>query len=111
MRVGRFLSQVSSFHELRSCAMAPSLLLLMSCGGSLMSCGGSRPPQVSERPVGAIIKICPPLGLPQVPIPEKNPVTAEAVALGRRLFYEAKLSADSSLSCATCHNPGKGFAD
>src|SRR5262249_18774288 len=62
-------------------------------------------------PIGAPIKIDSPLGLPPVPIPEANPETAEAVALGRRLFYEKKLSADSTLSCASCHDPLKGFSD
>ncbi len=33
------------------------------------------------------------------------------VALGRRLFEEKALSRDSSLSCATCHNPASGFAE
>jgi cytochrome c peroxidase len=49
--------------------------------------------------------------LPPVPIPADNPVTVETVALGRRLFYEKKLSGDNSLSCSSCHNPLLGFTD
>jgi cytochrome c peroxidase len=52
-----------------------------------------------------------PLGLPAVPVPAGNPVTAAAVALGRMLYYDTRLSADNSVSCATCHNPNQGFAD
>jgi cytochrome c peroxidase len=44
-------------------------------------------------------------------IPNDNPLTAESIALGRRLFYEGKLSGDGSLSCASCHNPLIGFTD
>jgi cytochrome c peroxidase len=63
------------------------------------------------KPIGTPIEIPAPLGLPAVPIPAGNPPTAETVALGRKLFFENKLSADSSLSCASCHVPGAGFAD
>ena len=38
-------------------------------------------------------------------LPPTIPVTAEAVALGRKLFYDPRLSADNTLSCASCHNP------
>jgi cytochrome c peroxidase len=34
-----------------------------------------------------------------------------AVALGRRLFFDKRLSADGQRSCATCHDPAKAFAD
>ena len=35
----------------------------------------------------------------------------ETIALGRRLFYDVKLSADDTLSCASCHNPALDFSD
>ena len=34
---------------------------------------------------------------------EKNPLTINGIALGRKLFYETILSRDSSTSCASCH--------
>ena len=52
-----------------------------------------------------------PLGLPQVPQPANRRITKEAVALGRELFFDAELSRDGSISCATCHTPTSGFAD
>lgn len=67
--------------------------------------------QASERPVGQPVAIHSPLGLPPVPIPRDNPPTAATIALGRRLFYEVKLSGDSTLACASCHNPALGFSD
>jgi cytochrome c peroxidase len=38
-------------------------------------------------------------------------MTAEKIALGRRLYYEKQLSVDSAVSCASCHDPKFGFAD
>lgn len=45
------------------------------------------------------------------PAPADNPTTLAKVALGRRLFYDADLSVDGSMSCATCHVQRHGFAD
>jgi cytochrome c peroxidase len=53
----------------------------------------------------------PPLGLPPVPVPADNPQTPEKVALGKRLYEEKRFSSDGTVSCATCHDPAKGFAD
>ena len=44
-------------------------------------------------------------------VPENNPLTNEAFELGRRLFYDARLSADNELSCATCHIQRLAFTD
>ena len=38
-------------------------------------------------------------------------VDAKKAALGKRLFFDARLSGDAAISCSTCHNPAKGFAD
>jgi cytochrome c peroxidase len=52
----------------------------------------------------------PPLGLPAIPMPENNPVTANKVQLGRRLFFDRRLSANNTVSCAMCHIAEQGFA-
>lgn len=52
-----------------------------------------------------------PLGLPEVPVPADNPQTPEKVALGNRLFNDARFSATGEVSCATCHDAAKGFTD
>lgn len=62
-------------------------------------------------PIGKVVQIPTPLGLPPVPIPADNPPTEETIALGRRLYYDTALSVDNTVSCATCHNPELGFAD
>ena len=51
----------------------------------------------------------PPLGLPPVPVPEANPLTPEKIALGRKLFFDRRLSPNDTMSCAMCHVPTQGF--
>jgi cytochrome c peroxidase len=56
-----------------------------------------------------------PRGLPgdlwELLIPSDNPQDPAKVALGRRLYFDTRLSRDGTVSCATCHDPAKGFAD
>jgi len=53
-----------------------------------------------------------PLGLDEYyPVPEDNGLTRERVALGRRLFFDQRLSADRSIACASCHRPERAFSD
>ena len=40
-----------------------------------------------------------------------GPAQLAKIRLGRQLFFDNRLSADHSMSCATCHDPNKGFAD
>lgn len=46
-----------------------------------------------------------------VPIPEDNPQTPAKVALGRKLFYDTRLSKDNTIACASCHRPEFAFSD
>ncbi len=52
-----------------------------------------------------------PLGLPPVPIPPGNLQSAAKIALGDRLFHEARFSSDGKVSCSTCHAEDKAFTD
>lgn len=47
----------------------------------------------------------------RINVPKDNPTTKGGVQLGRMLFYEKKLSADNSLSCASCHEQKLAFTD
>ena len=38
-----------------------------------------------------------------------NPMTRAKIELGRQLFFDKRLSADNTISCASCHEPEKGF--
>lgn len=46
-----------------------------------------------------------------VPIPEANPQTPEKIELGKKLFFDRRLSGDGTMSCASCHDPEQGFTD
>jgi cytochrome c peroxidase len=53
-----------------------------------------------------------PLGLDlYMPVPEDNPLTAEKIELGRRLFFDRRLSRDGSVACASCHDPERAYSD
>ncbi|HUQ91104.1 MAG TPA: cytochrome-c peroxidase, partial [Bryobacteraceae bacterium] len=59
-----------------------------------------------------LLAITIPLGLDlYLPAPEDNSLTAEKIELGRRLFFDRRLSRDNSLSCASCHDPERAFSD
>jgi len=67
----------------------------------------------------AFILLCSPLyaraasfePLPAVPISPENPLTPEKVELGKKLFFDRRLSGDGTMACATCHNPETGYTD
>lgn len=88
--------------------LRPAILaLLVGCGGG----GGGTdapPPQVEETPREV-------LGVParlEVPaFPSYNPPTRAKIELGRHLFYEKRLSANQTQSCASCHVQEMAFAD
>jgi cytochrome c peroxidase len=44
-------------------------------------------------------------------LPKDNDMTEARVALGRKLYFDPRLSADGSVACATCHDVSRGFTD
>ncbi len=54
-----------------------------------------------------------PAGLPAVAafVPHANPLTKAKWELGRQLYFDSRISLDGTVSCATCHNPDKGWTD
>lgn len=53
----------------------------------------------------------PPKGLPPVVIPADNPMSDAKVELGKQLYFDKRLSKDNSISCASCHDPAKGWSN
>ncbi len=49
--------------------------------------------------------------LGEVPAPPDNPVTEAKTRLGELLFFDPRLSGDTTTSCATCHEPSLGWGD
>ncbi len=52
-----------------------------------------------------------PSHFPPLTSPADNPLTVQGIQLGKHLFYDPILSADSTMSCSTCHLPEFAFTD
>ncbi|HKA37450.1 MAG TPA: cytochrome c peroxidase [Thermoanaerobaculia bacterium] len=52
-----------------------------------------------------------PRGFPAPRVPAENPMSGEKVELGRRLFYDPRLSGNGTQSCASCHEQARAFTD
>lgn len=53
----------------------------------------------------------PPLGLPKVLVGENNPINRDKINLGKKLFFDRRLSLNNTISCAICHIPEQGFSN
>lgn len=81
-------------------------LLLLAAGASLFSCQDG-----SSLPTPDVYQLEVPAHFPAPTIPDGKTLTAEKIALGRKLFFDPILSSDSTISCGSCHIQGKAFAD
>jgi cytochrome c peroxidase len=52
-----------------------------------------------------------PVAWASIYIPAGNELTADRIALGRKLYFDTRLSKDGTLACATCHDVSRGFTD
>lgn len=72
---------------------------------------GCQPQSIDlEQATGPYPLALPP-GFPDMPVPTNNELTYERVRLGRQLFFDPILSRNSTISCASCHQPRLGFTD
>lgn len=97
------------FKYLMLCAL---LLSWVACDKSMNGGGGTAKGDLEDiayNPQPYTIKK--PEHFPAIPIPADNPQTVAGVQLGRRLFYDPILSADSTQSCSSCHLPQGSFTD
>jgi cytochrome c peroxidase len=77
-----------------------TLLFFISCSFAF-----SQSPTPHPQPLIAV-----PLGLPAPPpLPDAHALTQEKIELGRRLFFDRRLSPNDTMSCAMCHIPAQGF--
>jgi cytochrome c peroxidase len=79
---------------------------------------GAMPMQAQQQRLDQLITglTTPPPGVDPVAwatiyVPAGNEVTAERIALGRKLYFDTRLSKDGTLACATCHDVSRGFTD
>lgn len=52
-----------------------------------------------------------PKGLPKVRHPADNPPSEAKIALGKQLYFDPRMSLDNTISCASCHDPKKGWSN
>jgi len=83
--------------------VALALLLTVGVVAAVTANGGE------TAPGGLVVSA--PLGLPAVPIPANNPMTAAKVALGEKLFKDKRFSTTGEVACETCHQREKAFTD
>lgn len=80
----------------------------------LTSCGPEPPPFIipkDDKPDPGDTSLISVTELPDLIIPNDNPLTVAGVDLGRHLFYDKILSGDQTQSCATCHSQKDAFSD
>lgn len=75
----------------------------------LLFVGAAGPGEFKAPPTAAGFKV--PLGLQPIRFPKENPYSPAKWELGRALYFDTRLSADGTVSCATCHDPQKAFTD
>lgn len=69
-----------------------------------LSLSGNHEPLEFELPLGLSA------GASQINVPDDNPITRAKIELGRQLYFDGRLSADGTVSCAHCHHPDEGYA-
>lgn len=84
-------------------AKGVSMIAVLFIVGGFLSQSGAQGPYKLKLPLG--------LQEEAAYIPPDNPMTIEKINLGRQLYFDGRLSADGTISCATCHAPDKGFSD
>jgi cytochrome c peroxidase len=114
---------------MKSNAHAPRAVLLSSivvvCSGALQAADvpsggrhGAQDTQVQQQRLdklfatdGGAPKGIDPVVWNGIYVPADNGLTPERIALGRKLYFDTRLSSDGTVSCATCHDVSRGFTD
>lgn len=105
----RNIYSVSFLHPDLVLADARTLMQEAAAGGYMSAAGEAKPP-LRTRELLAQASHTPP-GLPPMVVPEGQEMTAARIDLGRKLFFDRRLSSNETLSCAMCHIPDQGFSN
>jgi cytochrome c peroxidase len=104
---------VTSWPPLRRLGSALELAAVAACALAGAACRrqaeAAAAPTAASAAAQATAEDPPPTLSPFTP-PRVRPDAAR-VELGRLLFFDRRLSADGTTSCATCHDPSKGWSD
>jgi cytochrome c peroxidase len=72
---------------------------------------GPIPPDDSLARPKSVHQVGVPIALTRAAMPRDNPQTPEKIALGEKLFFDGRLSANGTVACASCHDPRLAFTD
>src|SRR6267378_2506896 len=85
---------------------------LFAIRSNAASVGKSVTTKVKKEPVASAQELKAQYRRPtSIPFPRNNPYTIEKIALGKKLYFDTRLSIANLLSCASCHNPAYGWGD
>ncbi len=89
------------------------IFVLFTAAAAMAAPAAAPPPIPSPGPLAAPRPVKQTGAPPEqaLPIPPDNPQTPEKIALGEKLFFDGRLSADGTVACATCHEPERAFTD
>ena len=82
--------------------------------GTTQQANGKSPPIPEAGPLAqprSLQQVGAPAEATRAAIPPDNPQTAQKIALGMKLFFDGRLSADGTVACSTCHDPARAFTD
>jgi cytochrome c peroxidase len=79
------------------------LLVIAACAAMQLARGAGSPDPAYEWQL--------PPGFPRPVVPADNPMSADKATLGRRLFFDNRLSSTGRYACASCHRPELAFTD
>ena len=105
----RNIYSVSFLHPDLVLADVRTLMQEAAAGGYQAAAAQAKPPLRTRELLSQASHS--PLGLPPMAVPEGQALTAARVDLGRKLFFDRRLSDTETLSCAMCHIPGQGFTN
>src|SRR5215831_165841 len=93
-------------------ALTALAVIFVTTRGNAATVGKSSVVEVKTVPVASVQDLKALYRRPDsIPFPKDNPYTLEKVTLGKKLYFDTRLSAANILSCASCHNPAYGWGD
>jgi cytochrome c peroxidase len=110
---------VRPLHRTALFGLAIAALSALSVAGELQTAPhGAMPMSQQQQRLDELVSglSSPPAGVDPtawttIYIPAGNELTPERIALGRKLYFDTRLSKDGTVACATCHDISRGFTD
>ena len=99
---------------LAGAVLAAAIIVTVVTGAERSGSALKPPPIPQAGPLAepkSLMQVGIPAGATQAAIPPDNAQSADKIALGQKLFFDGRLSADGTVACSTCHDPARAFTD